>query len=331
MPELESTPMVARSLGLHMCGLREESREVDFVASTDAVDRYDEIVEQIWQLDNYRKNPVALFGHNSKDLPIGQCTKIDVTGGQLVCTIRIGTEKSNPQAERVWQCLKEGSLRAVSVGFYPHEYRWEKREDREVFVMSQNELLEISVVPIPANPEALAKMKARAMSRVAKTETAAERSEEIKMNELEMAEQAIASKDNELAAVKAMGDLVKKELDEAKAKLASSDKQFSDLGLAFKAQGEKLAKTEDELVGLVVDSLVGKKFYPAEKDAMLSLAKKDRETFDAVVKARPDLTVLSPIVDSASLATERSVSGGVEDNGELAALALSGASAEEEI
>jgi HK97 family phage prohead protease len=143
--------------------LREDDRSIDVVASTDAVDRHDEVVEQVWQLDRYRANPVVLYAHASRELPIGQASGVEVEGNALRATLRFVTAEANPLAERVWQSLKQGSLRAVSVGFVPHSFRFEVIDDREVLVLSDNELVEISVVPVPANPDALASMRARAL------------------------------------------------------------------------------------------------------------------------------------------------------------------------
>lgn len=139
------------------------TREATFVASTAAVDSYGEIVEQVWKLERYMANPVVLFGHQSRELPIGRSTFVGVRGGQLECTVRFASPEANPKAEQVWQLVKEDVLRAVSVGFMPGTIRWEKRNGEDVAVLSDNELHEISIVPIPANPEALAKMRAKGM------------------------------------------------------------------------------------------------------------------------------------------------------------------------
>lgn len=146
----------------HLRAVRHEAREVDFVASTDAVDSYDEVVRQNWRLERFNKNPVILWAHNSRELPIGQGINTRLEKGQLVTTIRFASEKANPRAEQVWQGIQEGTIRAVSVGFIAHSYKWEKQDDNERLVLDDNELLEISVTPVPANPEALAKLRARA-------------------------------------------------------------------------------------------------------------------------------------------------------------------------
>lgn len=139
-----------------------ESRTVDVTASDETIDSYGDIVEQKWDLERYATNPVVLYAHDSDDLPIGCAENVRVENGALRATLRFASAEANPLAERVWRSIQEGTLRAVSVGFYPRTVRYEMRDDREVCVLSDNELREISVVPVPANPNALAQLRARA-------------------------------------------------------------------------------------------------------------------------------------------------------------------------
>jgi len=144
-------------------------RTVDFVASTDIVDSHGEIVDQnSWRLDDYLKNPVVLFAHNSRELPIGRCIDLSVRNGgrgqQLECRIEFASEEMNPKAEQVFRMVQEKFLRAVSVGFVPKSYRWEMRDGEEIWVWADCILKEISVTPVPANPETLAKMKSKALT-----------------------------------------------------------------------------------------------------------------------------------------------------------------------
>ena len=136
-------------------GLRPDSREADFVFSTDAVDRQGDIVEQVWQLDSFRANPVVLFAHNSREFPIGRAKRVVVerVGGHdaLVGTIEFATHE---RAEQAWKLVRDGFLATVSVGFIPHTVKTKTVDDRTVFVLGDNELVEVSVVPVPANPEA---------------------------------------------------------------------------------------------------------------------------------------------------------------------------------
>lgn len=145
--------------------IREDAREADWVASTQAVDSYDTIIQQDWDgphrgLDRYRANPVVLFAHDSWALPIGRATKIgvenpDTEAAALVTTVKFATAKANPMAEYCWQSVLEKTLRGMSVGWRPGA--WERREVDGVMrsVAVRNTLYEQSVCPVPSNPEAL--------------------------------------------------------------------------------------------------------------------------------------------------------------------------------
>lgn len=145
------------SYGFEVRALADEKRSVDVVASTAAIDGYGEIVAQDWDLTRYLANPVVLYGHNSWDLPIGHASNVRVENGKLLATLNFVDEKASLMAERVWQGIKQGSLRAVSVGFRTKNKPSSVDLDgKTTLVLSGNELIEISVVPIPANPEAIA-------------------------------------------------------------------------------------------------------------------------------------------------------------------------------
>jgi HK97 family phage prohead protease len=139
----------------------EPRRRATFIASTDTVDSYGESVAQNWRLERYLANPVVLYAHDSRALPIGKSVSCGVRNGRLECEIEFASAKANPRAEEVWQLYCERILRAVSVGFAPHSVRREMRNDVEIDVLDDNELFEISVVPIPANPDALSMMRAK--------------------------------------------------------------------------------------------------------------------------------------------------------------------------
>ncbi len=150
--------------------MADESRSVDVIASTAAMDSYGEIVEQDWILERFLANPIVLYAHNRWDaLPIGCADRVRVEDGALQMRLNFVTGDANPLAEQVWQSIKQKSLRTVSVGFAPGDYRIEKRDGVEVLVLSKNELHEISVVPIPANPEAVMRMRAKAFGKSQQT------------------------------------------------------------------------------------------------------------------------------------------------------------------
>jgi len=125
----------------------------EFIASTAAEDREgDTIAASGWELDNFKNNPVILWAHDSISLPIGRATSIVVRGGALRVEIEFTPADVNPDGARVAQLVDAGFLKAVSVGFIPLE--WTPRPDGG-FDFEKAELLEVSVVAVPANPEAL--------------------------------------------------------------------------------------------------------------------------------------------------------------------------------
>lgn len=156
MKAQKSSSLTLKSATAEQVALRRRT----FVASTDAVDRHGEVIEQKWRLERYKLNPVVLFAHNSWDLPIGKCVNVGVVSGRLECEVEFASSAANPEAEKIWRLVQEGVLNAVSVGFRPNDIRYEMRDGKEIVIFSDNELFEISVVPIGANPDALAKMKA---------------------------------------------------------------------------------------------------------------------------------------------------------------------------
>src|SRR3990167_7012551 len=160
---VEDGGLVTRSDALVVKAIREATREVDFIASSGVVDSHGDVIDQnSWQLGEVLANPVALYGHQAFELPIGQCTYCAVMNGKLECTIKFSdvTER----ARDVFKLVVEKVLRAVSVGFRPVHGAYEMRDGVEIWVWRNAILKEISVVAIGANPEALAKMKAKALA-----------------------------------------------------------------------------------------------------------------------------------------------------------------------
>ena len=132
---------------------------VSFVASTSSPDRYGDIIDQKgWILENYKKNPVVLLNHDSNQLPIGK-GDVHVRDGQLVIDVQFDQE--DERAREVERKAKKGFMNAVSVGFRPLESksRSELPEENKYYgkrgmYYSKSELLEVSIVTIPANGEA---------------------------------------------------------------------------------------------------------------------------------------------------------------------------------
>ena len=135
---------------------------IEFVASTAAQDRYNDVVDQSWKLDNYRKNPVVLVDHDYQVESVVARGDVRVENGALI--LKVVQWGSSPRAAQVKADVLSGFLSSVSVGFRPGRSVSRASLDKESpyyaedygFVHYDNELLEVSIVAVPANPEALA-------------------------------------------------------------------------------------------------------------------------------------------------------------------------------
>ncbi|MBR0879118.1 HK97 family phage prohead protease [Bradyrhizobium barranii subsp. barranii] len=136
---------------------------MEFVLSDETPDRMDDVImSDGWQLDNFRKNPIALFGHRS-DFPIGTWKDLRVEKKQLIGRLDIAPEGTSERIDEIRRLIDAGILRAVSVGFKPIETKPRKETDWGVFY-TKAELVETSVVSVPANPNALAIAKSMKIS-----------------------------------------------------------------------------------------------------------------------------------------------------------------------
>ena len=139
-----------------------DDRTIRFVASDETVDRYGDVVSaKGWQLDNFKANPIFLWGHNY-DQPIGRVLpdRLAVEKGRLMATARLASEGTSDFIDMLWKSIKQKIVNAVSVGFTVHsEKDYEAILDDEERVTGlhflRQELLEISLVAVPANPSAL--------------------------------------------------------------------------------------------------------------------------------------------------------------------------------
>ena len=130
-----------------------------FVASTSAPDRYGDIVAQNWDLASYKRNPVILLNHNANALPIGKGS-VDVVDGAL--QVDVAFDMDDPIGAEVARKTKAGFMSAVSVGFNPiaSTPRSQLPKDHVAYgtkgtYFEKAELLEVSVVTIPANGDAV--------------------------------------------------------------------------------------------------------------------------------------------------------------------------------
>lgn len=120
------------------------------VGSDDSVDRYgDRINPKGWDLENFKKNPVIMLNHDYHQFPIGKAINVRRKDNALVFDIQFS--KTLELAKQAFGLVKEGIMKAWSVGFLVKE--WAKSGGE--YTIDKMELLELSLVAIPANPNAL--------------------------------------------------------------------------------------------------------------------------------------------------------------------------------
>lgn len=140
-----------------------EGRVITGVATTPRVDSYNDIVEP--QGVQYR-GPVNLYLYHDTNLPVGtvefgEATKQGIPFKATLPDVReFGTVRD--RVNEAWHSVKYKLLQAVSIGFRPIEY--EPIKEGGVRYKSW-EMLELSLVGVPANPDAtIQQIKSAGMS-----------------------------------------------------------------------------------------------------------------------------------------------------------------------
>ncbi len=126
------------------------------IVNTGALDRdKDRVFPNGGKLENFLKNPMLLWGHNYREpwAVIGKATDIthNIDRIEITPQLREPANDSDPQViiRSLWE---SGLVRAASIGFMPLKY---EENDQGGYDFTEWELLEVSLVPVPANQEAL--------------------------------------------------------------------------------------------------------------------------------------------------------------------------------
>jgi HK97 family phage prohead protease/HK97 family phage major capsid protein len=140
---------------------------MNFILSDETPDRMGEIISANgWDLKNFSKNPIALFGHRS-DFPVGRWKNLEVKDGKLKGKLELAPAGTSARIDEIRSLVDAGILKAVSVGF--RSIKKEGMDDKSdpyfgPFRYLSQELVECSLVSVPANPNALAVAKSLKIS-----------------------------------------------------------------------------------------------------------------------------------------------------------------------
>ncbi|MEM4167757.1 MAG: hypothetical protein QXW98_04880 [Candidatus Caldarchaeum sp.] len=161
---IEGTEKMIDSRRIKICATQllnhdPEMRRITIVAATEDRDRAGDIIRmEGLEIDNYLKNPVVLAGHGTMgDLPIiGKALSVTKQAGKLIADIEFLPPGVNQIADRLFSIIKFVGTAAASVGILIKE--WNPLPDNGIEII-KSELLEISLVPVPANQHALTTVK----------------------------------------------------------------------------------------------------------------------------------------------------------------------------
>jgi len=154
--------------------------EIELIGSTSARDRDDEvIVAEGINLKNYKKNPIVLPAHDYWQPAIGRAKSVKLVDGKLAFRIEFPEDGVNPVADIYRKLYKSGFMKASSIGFIPKTWDFGKGDKEPRRTYKEVELLEISLVSVPANPQALVTEKGikEALSKGILTQNDIERAE----------------------------------------------------------------------------------------------------------------------------------------------------------
>ena len=143
---------------LHIKAPSDETQDqaITFGLSADDVDRHGDVISADgWVLDAYEENPVLLWAHDYRHPAIGRAAKMWTEPHRLLANMEFAPTEF---AQEIASLYRSGFQWGVSVGFKPLRYEERRDEKTGSFLglrFLEQELLEVSAVPVPANRSAL--------------------------------------------------------------------------------------------------------------------------------------------------------------------------------
>jgi hypothetical protein len=143
-----------------------DDRAVELCASSGGVTSYGFSVDlSSLDLSRFKRNPVVFYNHAwgdedpARSLPVGRADNVRIEDGLLL--MRAVFSNANPLADQVLAAIRDRTLRGVSIGTLGGVVKDGK--------LSGAELVETSIVPVPADAAAVVRSFAASRGSVPKT------------------------------------------------------------------------------------------------------------------------------------------------------------------
>jgi len=139
--------------------ITQDDEQYTFTISTGAVDRQQDRIDVAgWSVDNFLRSGGPVLWMHDPTAVIGRAPWVRAVGGALKA--RVEFMPDDALAAWVRRAIDFGAVKSASVGFMPLPDGATWNKERGGIDFSKQELLEFSIVSVPANPEALLDAKA---------------------------------------------------------------------------------------------------------------------------------------------------------------------------
>jgi len=242
-----------------------------FIMSTDSVDRMGDIVEQDWNLNEFAKNPIALWQHNSS-FPIGTWSHVKIEGGKLVGKLKLAKSGTSKLIDEIRSLLEQRIIKAVSIGFTSAEASpIDTKKPWSGSRLKKNSLLECSLVSVPANSEALLAKSLSPELRAMITRQATQKP--VPGKKMNLAEQ-IAARKAELEAIDARIDVLKSTADTEMRDMTDEEINSYDELLNDRDRATRLIKTLERDESASAGRAAQNQAAPANVAAIVNIGEK---------------------------------------------------------
>jgi HK97 family phage prohead protease len=133
-----------------------DKRQIWVICSTEQVDRSGDVVVQSGiDVTNFSGTRTVLWNHD-QDQPIARCVEIGIKSGLLRALVEFPEPGISAKSDEIYGLVKAGIINGVSIGFIPLDAEpVDKKNPRKGLRFEKCELLEFSLVSVPANPGAI--------------------------------------------------------------------------------------------------------------------------------------------------------------------------------